>query len=197
MDNKDEAGKSISQVSIISSIKMSNAEYKMLIEKRTSEMFNVHTSMTAANEKIQKLSTSNSKLIKKNEHLEFYIVNIAALKQEVEYLKNKIMCAEKIEKVLRDKLAENGSKIKAYQNSSALVSAYHDKNQQNCKIGIDFDYVDTKDKKNLSYKSKTPSKEKGPQILKNISNPVFKRTTVDFDEELLVIKQQLLDEDIK
>ena len=46
-----------------------------------------------------------------------------------------------------------------------------------------------------SYKSKTPSKEKGPQILKNISNRVFKRTTVDFDEELLLIKQQLLDED--
>ena len=33
--------------------------------------------------------------------------------------------------------------------------------------------------------------------MKNVSNPVFKRTTVDFDEELLVIKQQLLDEDKK
>ena len=33
--------------------------------------------------------------------------------------------------------------------------------------------------------------------MKNVSNPVFKRTTVDFDEELLVIKQQLLDEDNK
>ena len=102
------------------------------------------------------------------------------------------MCAEKIKKVLRDRLAENGLKIKAYQDSFALVSAYHDKNQENCKFGIGFDYEDTKNKKNPSYKSKIPSKEKGPQILKNISNPVFKRTTIYFDEELLVIKQHLL-----
>ena len=77
------------------------------------------------------------------------------------------------------------------------MSVYHDKNQENYKIGIGFDYEDTKDKNNLSHISKTLSKEKGPQILKNVSNPVFKRTTVDFDEELLIIKQQLLDEDNK
>ena len=52
-----------SQVPIISSIKMSNVEYKMLVEKLTSEMFNVHTSTTTDNEEIQKLSSSNSKLI--------------------------------------------------------------------------------------------------------------------------------------
>ena len=51
-------------------------------------------------------------------------MNTEAIKQEVEYLKNKIVCSEQIEKVLRDKLAENGLKIKVYQNSSALVSAY-------------------------------------------------------------------------
>ena len=33
--------------------------------------------------------------------------------------------------------------------------------------------------------------------MKNVSNPIFKKTVVDFDEELLVIKQQLLDEDNK
>ena len=79
--------------------------------------------------KFKKLSASNSKLIERNKHLELSLVNIEALKQEVEYLKNKILCAEKIEKVLRDKLAENALKIKAYQNSSVLMSAYHDKNQ--------------------------------------------------------------------
>ena len=34
-------------------------------------------------------------------------------------------------------------------------------------------------------------------ILKNVSNPIFKKIVVDFDEELFVIKQQLLDEDNK
>ena len=79
MDNQDEASASTSRVPIISSIKMSNAEYKMQVEKLTSEMFNVDTSMNAANEEIQKLFASNSKLISRNEHLELTLVNIEAL----------------------------------------------------------------------------------------------------------------------
>ena len=66
MTHQDEASASTSQVPIISSIKISNVEYKMLVEKLTFEMFNVHTSMTAANEEIQKLFTSNSKIISRN-----------------------------------------------------------------------------------------------------------------------------------
>ena len=194
MANQDEASASNSQVPIISSIKISNVEYKMLIEKLTSEMFNVHTSMTIANEEIQKLSTGNSKLIERNEHLELSLLNNEALKQEVEYFKNKIVCADQFEKVLREKIAENELKIKAYQNSSVLESAYHDKNQENCKLGIGFDYEALKDKRTSSHKSKNFSNEKGPQILKNVSNPILKRTIIDFDEELFVIKQQLLDE---
>ena len=34
-----------------------------------------------------------------------------------------------------------------------------------------------------------------PHVLKNVTNPICKKTTVDFDEELLVIKQQFPDED--
>ena len=78
MGTQDEAGSSINQVPIISSIKMSNVEYKMLVEKLTSKMFNVHTSMTTSNEEIKKLSASNSKFIEKNEHLELTLVNIEA-----------------------------------------------------------------------------------------------------------------------
>ena len=122
------------------------------------------------------------------------LVNIEALKQELEYLKNKIICVEQIEKVLRENLAENELKIKAYQNFSILVNAFHEKNQENCKVGIGFDYEAPKDKRTPSHKSKNFSNEKGPQILKNVSNPIFKRTIVDFNEEFLVIKQQLLDE---
>ena len=61
---QDEAGSSSSKVPIISSIKMSNAEYKMFVEKLTSEMFNVHTSMTAANEESQKPSASILSLLR-------------------------------------------------------------------------------------------------------------------------------------
>ena len=50
----------------------------------------------------------------------------------------KIVCADQIEKVLRDKFEENELKIKSYKNSYVLVSAFHEKNQENCKIGIGF-----------------------------------------------------------
>ena len=53
MANQDEASASTSQVPIISSIKMSNVEYKMVVEKLSSEIFNVHTSMTTANEEFK------------------------------------------------------------------------------------------------------------------------------------------------
>ena len=129
MANQDETSVSTSQVPIISSIKLSNAEYKMIVEKLTFEMFNVHTSMTAANEDIQKLSAINSKLISRNEHLELMLLNIEALKQELEYLKNKIIYLEQIEKDLREKLAENELQIKVYQNSYVLVNAFHERNQ--------------------------------------------------------------------
>ena len=84
-------------------------------------------------------------------------------------------------------------KIKAYQTSSILINAFHEKNQK--KYGIGFDYEAPKDKRTPSHKSKNFLNEKGPQILKNVSNPIFKKTIVDFDEEFLGIKQQLLDED--
>ena len=63
-------------------------------------MFNVHTSMTAANEEIQKLSTSNSKLIERNEHLEFSIVNIEALKKKWNISRTKLCVLNKLKKFL-------------------------------------------------------------------------------------------------
>ena len=53
-ESNDEASSSTNKVPIISSIDMKNTEYKKIVEKLTSEMFNAHTSMTATNEKIEK-----------------------------------------------------------------------------------------------------------------------------------------------
>ena len=170
---------------------------KKLDEKLTFEMFNVHTSMTAANEEIEKLSSSNSKLVSRNEHLELMIVNSETLKKEIEYLKSEIVCADQIEKVLRDKLADNELKMKAYQNSYVLVSDFYQKNRENYKIGIGFDYEALKGKNNISHKNRDNTNEKGPHVLKNISNPIFKQITIDFDDKLPIIKQQLLHEDNK
>ena len=48
------------------------------------------------------------------------------------------------------------------------MSVYHDKNKNNCKNGMGFDYEAPEDKNIFSHRSKNLSKEKGPHILKNV-----------------------------
>lgn len=43
-------------------------------------------------------------------------------------LKNKLLCCKQIELALREQIANNKLKLKAYKNSYSLVQAYHDKN---------------------------------------------------------------------
>lgn len=50
-------------------------------------MFNLHTSMTATNKEIIRLTTKNVELNKKNEELEVIDIHTETLKQEVECLK--------------------------------------------------------------------------------------------------------------
>lgn len=67
------------------------------------EMFNIHTSMTTANEEIIRLPCVINELSITNEELELMIESMDSLKQENEYLKNKIICSEQIEKFLKNK----------------------------------------------------------------------------------------------
>ena len=107
----------------------------------------------------------------------------------MEYLKNKNLCAKKIEKVPRDKLAENAMKIKSYQNSFVLVSAIMIRINKSAKLVLHLIMKILRIRKIHHTNQKLLLKKKVLKILKNVSNPVFKRTTIDFDEKLLVIKQ--------
>lgn len=80
-------------------------------------------------------------------------------------------------------------KVKANKNSSNLVKIYHDNNQKNCKVGVGFDdYKSLKGKKSVVVKNKQVVDDSMPHILKDV--PVFMKIIVEFDEEMLVIKQQ-------
>ena len=90
-----------SQVPILTTIEMSVEDYKHIVEKLSTDLFNIHTSMTCANEEIARLSSKNALLIKKNEELELIVVQVENLEEKIEYLQNKILCASQIEKSLR------------------------------------------------------------------------------------------------
>jgi hypothetical protein len=189
-------GDSSSQVPILTSLEMTPSQYKQTVEDMSTEMFNIHTSMLVANEEIDRLTAKNLELTEKNEKLELMVVSLDGLNKEVEYLKNKVICAEQIEKALREQIAETELKLRSYKNSSELIQTYHKEHTEDCKVGIGFDYENDKGRKKAKGKGKESFVNKNaPSTLSSVEKPIFKKSVVEFNEELLVIKQQLLEED--
>ncbi|KAK1401825.1 hypothetical protein POM88_001430 [Heracleum sosnowskyi] len=146
---------SSSQVPSLVLLDMSIDEYKKTIKDLSAEMFNVYTSLSAANEEITRL---------------------------------------KVEEFLRNEIAENEFKIKAYKNSSKIVQDYNDKHTKNQTVGIGFSYGRRPGKENVIQDCSKDAAVK-PTILKKVKTPIFKAAEIEFDEEAMLIKQEILDED--
>ena len=56
-------------------------------------MFNIHISLLTVNEEIDRLIAKNVKLTERNDELEALVISVDSLSHEVEYLKNKLICA--------------------------------------------------------------------------------------------------------
>ncbi|KAL8108306.1 hypothetical protein AgCh_024675 [Apium graveolens] len=162
-----DSSSSKSQVPTLTTIDLNVSQYKETVEKMSTEMFHIHTSMVAANEE-----------------------------QENAYLKNKLKCASEIEAVLREKLEKNEVKLKSFKNASDLIGQYHEKNKPCANITIGLDYEDLNNKrKSVSDKGKSTETEDVPIILKKVESPLFKACEVNFSEEELIIKHEIADED--
>ena len=116
-------------------------------------MFNILNSLTATNDDIARLYVKYTNLVKTNEKLGLSLMMFENEKQEVQYFKNKMLCAEQIEKALREQLEENQLKLKAYKNFTEIVNACCERTT-NEKVGIDFDYSESKKRKGASRKNK-------------------------------------------
>ncbi|KAL8111634.1 hypothetical protein AgCh_019381 [Apium graveolens] len=167
-----EASTSKSEVPILTTIDLNICQYKETVEKMSVEMFHTHTSMVAATEEV--------------------------IKQENEYLKNKLKSVAEIEAVLREKLEKNEVKLKSFRNASELVGQYHEKNNPcaNLAIGLYYDALNN-NKKGVGGKEKTTENEDVPAMLRKVGSPMFKACEVNFSEEELIIKQEIADEDNK
>ncbi|KAL8155673.1 hypothetical protein AgCh_000901 [Apium graveolens] len=155
-----ESASSKSHVPTLTTIDLNVNQYKETIEKMSTKMFHIHTSMIAANEE------------------------------------NKLKCANEIEAVLREKLEKNEVKLKSFRNASELVGKYHEKNKPcaNIVIGLDYDAMNDK-KKTMGDKGKAKKTENAPTFLKEVNIPIFKAYEVNFNEEELIIKKEITDED--
>ncbi|KAL8110822.1 hypothetical protein AgCh_026529 [Apium graveolens] len=141
-----DSSSSKSQVPTLTTIDLNVSQYKETVEKMSTEMFHIHTSMVDANEE-----------------------------QENAYLKNKLKCGSEIEAVLRERLEKNEEKLKSFKNASELIGQYHEKNKPcaNIAIGLDYDGLNNK-KKSVSDKGKSTEAENVPIMLKKVESPLFK-----------------------
>ena len=134
----------------------------------------------------------------KNQELELVVIVVEDLKQKNEYLENKVKCNSGIEVALRTQVVELETKLQAYKNSANIAKEIIDKQCLEKKTAIGFDYSSKKTGKKPvkdSFQSNTIN-DGVPHVLKNVSNPVFKKPTSEpLNEKDMLIKQEMLVED--
>ena len=74
--SKDDDESDSNQVPTLTTVDMSVDEYKSVVEKLSVEMFNLHTSLTASNEELAKVTSKNVELVKKNEELSTLLLRL-------------------------------------------------------------------------------------------------------------------------
>lgn len=70
MANNGEQMSTLSQVLHLTTVNMTNAQYKKTVEDLSSEVFNLHTNFIASNDEIVRFSNLNNALAVKGEELE-------------------------------------------------------------------------------------------------------------------------------
>ena len=114
MADTTESTTTSSKVSFLSTVEMSNSDYKQTVEDLSVEMFNIHTSMLAPSVENEKLVLKVKMLETRNEELELACVGVLDVNQKIEYLENKDKCNKEVEFALT-KLSEVEETLKAYK----------------------------------------------------------------------------------
>ncbi|KAL8147007.1 hypothetical protein AgCh_004650 [Apium graveolens] len=77
---KGDSSSSKSQVPTLTTIDLNVSQYKETVEKMSTEMFHIHTSMVAANEEVSRLKKINEKLESEKQEVELLLVELDAAK---------------------------------------------------------------------------------------------------------------------
>lgn len=193
----DSSKASSSQVSPLTIIDLTNAEYKSTVNDLSVEMFNIHTSLLASEKENARLVDQVQKDLLRTEKLELEIVTIEDLKQKIEYLEIKVKNNDEIEVILRKQISDLELLLQAYKKSANTQQDIFDKQIINQSVGIGYDYSASKKKKHVTFPEPILSDRKDvPHVLKAVAKPLFSKVIPrPLDETLMVIKEQLLVED--
>ena len=178
---------------------MSNTDYKQTVEDLSVEIFNIHTSILAANEENEKLVLKVKKIDTRNEELELACINMLDLKQKIEYLENKDKCNKEVESALRTKLSEVEETLKAYKIAANSAKIDQDKkiNVNKTCIGLGYEDLKKARKKHVRvYDTEIAMDQEAPFVVQHVSKPMYRQFIIEpINEEMLIIKDELFVED--
>ena len=158
-------------------------------------MFHIHT-MVAANEEVSRLKKDKWKAWKWETRSWIVVGGAWNCKTRKCISEEQAQVCKWNEAVLWEKLEKNEVKLKSFKNASELIGQYHEKNKPCANIAIDLDYDALNNKKKeIGDKGKATENENVPAMLKKVVSPMFKACEVNFSEEKLIIKQEIIDED--
>ena len=190
-----------SKVSLLSTVEMSNSDYKQTVEDLSVEMFNIHTSMLVASEENERLFLKMQMLETRNEELELACVGMLDLKQKIEYLENKDKYNKDVESDLRTKLSEVEKTLKAYKIAANASKIEHDKKLNINKTCMGLGYEDLKKagKKHVKVDdTKLVLDQEASFVVQHVSKPMYRQFIPEpVNEDLLKIKAELFVEDEK
>ena len=167
-----------SKVSFLSTVKMSNTDYKQTVEALSVEMFNIHTSMLDACEENEKLVLKVRILETRNEELELSCINMLYLKHKIEYLENKDKCNKEVESALRTKLSEVEETLKAYKiaANTAKIDQERKLNVNKTCIGLGYEDLKKVGKKYVKVDDTEHVLDQEAQIVvQDVSKPMYKQ----------------------
>ena len=94
---QEETQPSSSKVPSLTTVNMTNAQYKKAVEELSAEVFNLQTNLIALTEDLTRLSNANEILKSRNAELEMKQIIIKTLQTDNGYLRNNIKCSDEIE----------------------------------------------------------------------------------------------------
>ena len=204
-DSTDETPVSTQVTPILTTIDMPLSAYKETVEELSVEMFNIHTSMLAAEKENTRLNLLIKALTAKNEELGLVTLSIENLKDRNAYLENRVKCDELIEASLTAKNDELELKLQAYANAANIAHTFNDPQRLEKMTCIGFDYSKFgkdkgKDKRTLfksgGFEDSPSIPVNVPHIIKDSPEPIFKSAEpAPLDHDRIFIQEQLRVED--
>ena len=107
-------------------------------------------------------------------------INQDKLKEEGDFLENRVDCYKQLEINLKGIITELDTKVRGYYNSSVKDKEIFNQQATSQIVGIGYDYNEAIGKLSINSLNRVSDKERRiPQVLKGVDKPLFRKSIVE------------------